>query len=349
MTRRLLVLLLVTLSIGLLALAQARISSIDAYLSRLVQSGQWSGAVLIAVGDRVVLRKGYGLADRESRTPFTPQTRHQVASVSKMFTAMAALKLRDAGKLRLEDSICAYLENCPSAWRSITVQNLMRHTSGIPDYEEPLGLYTLRYLAFMTRPDATEQVLGHARTQALEFKPGTRFRYSNTGYIVLSSIIERVSELPFNTAIQSLVLEPAGLPRSGMLEPDMNGISSGYTRGWTRVPRLALTPPAGDAALVSTLDDLYRWSRVMDGSAFVNSREAREVFTPGLGGYGYGWFVDVRFGRTRYIHTGELPGHRTVFVKYLKDRVTIIIFSNQDRAPMDAMTAEISSMIFNGR
>jgi D-alanyl-D-alanine carboxypeptidase len=346
MTRRVLVLFLVMLSGGLVALAQPRTAGIDAYLSGLVQSGQWSGAVLIAVGDRVVLRKGYGLADRESRTPFTPQTRHQVASVSKMFTAMAALKLRDAGKIRLEDSICVYLENCPNAWRSITVQHLMRHTSGIPDYEEPLGLYTPRYLAFMTRPDATEQILGHARTRALEFSPGSRFRYSNTGYIVLSSIVERVSGLPFNTAIQSLVLEPAGLPHSGMLEPDSNGISSGYARGWARVPRLALTPPAGDAALVSTLDDLYRWSRVMDGSAFVNPREAREVFRPGLGGYGYGWFVDVRFGHTRHIHTGELPGHRTVFVKFPKDRVTIVIFSNQDRAPMDAMTRQVASMIF---
>jgi CubicO group peptidase (beta-lactamase class C family) len=346
---RLFVLLLVILSGGLVALAQPRTAGIDAYLSRLEKYGQWSGAVLIAVGDRIVLRRGYGLADRESRTPFTPQTRHQVASVSKMFTAMATLKLRDAGKLRLEDSICVYLEHCPSAWQTITVQHLMRHTSGIPDYETPLGLYTPKYLAFMTRPDATKRILENARTQALEFTPGSRFQYSNTGYIVLSSIIERVSGLPFNTAIRALVLEPAGLQQSGMLEPDSSGVSSGYTRGWSRVPRLALMPPAGDAALVSTLDDLYRWSRIMDGSAFVGARESAEVFTPSLGGYGYGWFVDSRFQRTRYIHTGELPGYRTVFVKYPKDRVTIIVFSNQDRAPMDVMTREISSMIFNGR
>jgi CubicO group peptidase (beta-lactamase class C family) len=309
---------------------------------------------LIAVGDRVLLRRGYGLADRESRAPFTPETRHQVASISKMFTAMATLKLRDQGKLRLEDSICVHLENCPSAWQSITIQNLMRHTSGIPDYETPLGLYTPKYLAFMTQPDATERILKQARAQPLEFKPGSRFRYSNTAYIVLSSIVERASGLPFNDAIRTLVLEPAGLRDSAMLEPDASGVSSGYTRGWTLVPRLALTPPAGDAALVSTLDDLYRWSRIMDGGGFVNARETAEVFRPGLvggqhGGYGYGWFVDSRFGRTRYIHTGELPGYRTVYAKFPKDRVTIILFSNQDRAPMDAMTHDISSMILGRR
>jgi CubicO group peptidase (beta-lactamase class C family) len=348
-TKRFFVLIVVILSGALVAFAQARISSVDAYLSRLEQSGHWSGAVLIAVGDRVVLRKGYGFADRESRTPFTPDTRHQVASVSKMFTAMATLKLRDAAKLKLEDSVCAYLEHCPSAWQSITIQNLMRHTSGIPDYEEPLGLYTPKYLAFMTRPDATQRILKEARSQPLEFKPESQFRYSNTGYIVLSSIVERVSGLPFNTAIRTLVLEPAGLQHSRMLEPDSSNVSSGYTRGWTLVPRLALTPPAGDAALVSTLDDLFHWSRVMDSGAFVGAREMGEVFTPGLGGYSYGWFVDTRFGRTRYIHTGELPGYRTVFVKYPKDRVTIILFCNQDHTPMDTITRDLSSMILGWR
>lgn len=305
--------------------------------------------MLIAVGDRVVLRRGYGFADRESGAPFTPQTRHQVASISKMFTAMAALKLRDSGKLELTDSICFQLEPCPSAWRTVTVQNLMRHSSGIPDYETPLGLYTPAYLAFMTRADATERILENAYGQALEFRPGSRFQYSNTAYVVLSKIVERASGLAFNDAIRALVLEPAGLHDSAMLEPGTTGVSSGYTRGWQRVPRLALAPPAGDAALVSTLDDLYRWSRVMDGSAFVTAREASEVFTPGSGGYGYGWFVDSRFGRRRYIHTGELPGYRTVFVKYPKDRVTIIVFSDQDRAPMDAITRDLSSMILGGR
>ena len=339
------------LTFGLVALAQARDAgaSIERYLSGLEQSGQWSGAALIAVGDWVILRRGYGLADRESSAPFTPETRHQVASVSKMFTAMAALKLRDAGKLELADSICGYLERCPAAWRGITIQQLMRHTSGIPDYETPLGLYAPAYLAFMTRADATQRILGNARTQPLEFRPGSQFHYSNTAYVVLSSIVERVSGMPFNDAVRALVLEPAGLRDSEMLTPDAVGISSGYTRGWQRVPRLALAPPAGDAALVSTLDDLYRWSRVMDGSAFVSAREANEVFRPGLGGYGFGWFVDTRFGRRRYIHTGELPGYRTVFVKYPKDRVTIIMFSNQDRAPMDMMTRDISSIIFGVR
>jgi CubicO group peptidase (beta-lactamase class C family) len=329
---------------GLMVRAQGAIDAVDAYLSRLTNMGQFSGAILIGRGDRVLLRRGYGLADRERRVPFTPETPHQVASISKMFTAFATLKLRDAGKLRLTDSICVHLAPCPAVWRTITVRHLMRHTSGIPDYERRLVLYSPAYLAFMTRPDATKRILETAYTQALEFKPGTRFVYSNTGYIVLSRLIERASGMPFNQAIQQLVLEPAGLKNTSMLESSTapDGLSNGYTSGWQRVPRLALTPPAGDAALVSTLDDLLRWNRIMD-----TDPHAEEIFSPGLGGYGFGWFVDARFGRKRLIHTGELPGARTVFARFPRERLTIIVFSNQDRAPIDAMTREISRLMLD--
>ncbi len=309
-------------------------------LSRLTNSGKFSGAVLIARDGKILLRQGYGFANRGQRIPFTPETRHHVASISKMFTAMAVLKLRDQNILKLKASICVYLEQCPQIWDEITVQNLLTHTSGIADYEEQLGLYKKPYLEFMTRNDATEKILRNARTQKLEFKPGTRFKYSNTGYVLLSSIVEKVAKMPFNQAVQKLVLESTGLKNTAMFEAGMTGISSGYTTAWKTIPKLALTPPAGDAALVSTLDDLYSWSELMD------AREMREIFQAGLGGYGYGWFIDNRFERKRYIHTGELPGYRTVLIKYPGEKLTIVLFSNQDRAPMETVTREISKLLF---
>jgi D-alanyl-D-alanine carboxypeptidase len=309
-------------------------------LQNLTKAGKFSGAVLIARDGKVLLRKGYGFANREQRILFTPETPHHVASISKMFTAMTVLKLRDQNSLKFESSICVYLQQCPKVWQAVTVQHLMRHTSGIPDYEAQLGLYKQAYLEFMTRDDASEKILAQARKDKLEFKPGTKFKYSNTGYVLLSSIIEKVAGMPFNQAVQKLVLEPVGLNNTAMYNPEMTGISSGYTKNWKLISKLALTPPAGDAALVSRLNDLYRWSELMD------ARETLEVFKPGLGGYGYGWFIDNRFGRKRHIHTGELPGYRTVFIKYPNEKLTIILFSNQDRSPLETITREITPLLF---
>jgi CubicO group peptidase (beta-lactamase class C family) len=310
----------------------------DTYLTKLEKAGKFSGAVLIAKGNSVILRAGYGLANRETRVAFTAETPHHVASISKMMTAFVALKLRDQQRLKLEDRICIYVPDCPRQWSDIAIKQLIRHTSGIPDYEEKLRLYSQAYLEFMTQPGATERIFKQVRTQALEFKPGSTFRYSNTAYIILASIVEAVSGVPFNDAVRELALELAGLTHSSFAAP--KNVSVGYTKNWQRIPALSLEPPAGDAALVSTLDDLFKWSLAMDDPKML------EVFMPGLGGYGYGWFVNSRFKRKRYVHTGELPGYRTVFVKFPKDRVTIIIFANQDQAPTELMTREITKLVF---
>jgi CubicO group peptidase (beta-lactamase class C family) len=322
----------------------------DAYLRQLERAGQFSGAVLVARNGQVLLRQGYGFADPERHLPFTPDTPHRVASISKMITAMAVLQLRDAGKLRLTDSICTHLNDCPKAWQPVTVKHLLRHTSGIADYEEALGLYSQAYLDFMTQPGATARIVREAKNKKLGFVPGSQFRYCNTSYILLGLIIERVSGRAFNDVIRGVVLEPAGMKHSGMIarpEQPANlsvGTSSkGAVRA--RIPDLMLEPPAADAALVSTLDDLYRWSQAMDGSALVSTQLAREVFSKGLGGYGFGWFVDRRFNRTRYVHTGELPGYRTVFIKFPRDRVTIVVFANDDQSPSETISKELSRLV----
>lgn len=324
--------------------------------------GGFSGAVLVAKGGKILLRKGYGYADVEKRVPFTPETRHEVASLSKMFTSMAALKLRDRGRLRLADSICKYLDDCPEGWQPITVQHLMRNTSGIPDYEGPLGLGSEKYFEFMTRPEASAEIFANAGKLPLDFKPGEKFKYSNTGYIVLSHVIQKAAGRPFSEFVASAVLKPAGMTHSGVIgfRASPSNLAYGYTHGdigWEkalagipltsghlqRLPRLPLTPPEGDAWLYSTVDDLYRWSMIMDGGRFVSSQEAAEVFTAGLGNYGYGWFVDREFDRRRIKHTGSLPGYTSSFIKLPDDKITIIIISNLDRARMGSISRDVTA------
>ena len=206
--------------------------SVDRYLSARTELGRFSGAVLVAKGDRVLFRKGYGYADVARRAPFTPETRQAVASITKMFTSMAALKLRDAGKLRLDESVCARLSGCPDAWKPVTVRHLMRHTSGIPDYEDPLDLGSEKYLAVMMREGTSRRLVEDAKKEPLDFPPGTRFRYSNTGYLVLAEVVESAAGVPFNDFVTKTLLRPAGMVRAGLF--DGTSVPEGLARRRSR-------------------------------------------------------------------------------------------------------------------
>jgi CubicO group peptidase (beta-lactamase class C family) len=338
--------------------------SLDRYLAARTALGRFSGAVLVAQGDRILFRKGYGFADVARRAPYAPETRHAIASITKMFTAMAALKLRDTGKLRLDDSVCARLPGCPDAWKPVTVLHLMRHTSGIPDYEEPLDLGSERYLAVMTRDGTSRRLVDEAKAKPLDFPPGAKWRYSNTGYLVLAGIVENASGRPFNAFVTETLLVPAGMRRAGLFDGKTvpEGLAVGYTHpelGWAKLlagtpltsghlaarPRLPLTPPAGDAGLYATVDDLLAWSRAMDGGALVPKSEADEVFTPGLENYGYGWFVGEVWRRRRYRHNGSLPGFTSDFVKFPDEGLTLVFLCNVDRARLSAIVRDATAIV----
>ncbi|HKY96921.1 MAG TPA: serine hydrolase domain-containing protein [Gemmatimonadaceae bacterium] len=336
----------------------------DRYLSTRAEMGNFSGAVLIAKGGNILFRKGYGFADVEKRIPYTADTQHEVASISKMFTAMAALKLRNEGKLKLDDPICKYLDKCPDAWKPITISHLIHHTSGIPDYEEKLEIGSEKYMAFMTRPDASRLILDSARTQPLDFKPGEKFHYSNTAYNVLSEVIQRAAGMSFEDYVTRTLLVPARMTHSGVIGGKTKpvNLANGYTHNglpWdkmlsgvaltdghlVRVANLPLTQPVGDGWMYSTLDDLYRWSIIMDGGTnLVSKAEIAEVLAPGEFGYGFGWIVDKGLGHNRYRHTGALPGYISDFIKFPDDSVTIIVFSNMDRGRMSSVVRDLSAI-----
>lgn len=337
---------------------------VDRYLARCTELGRFSGAVLVARADRVWLRRGYGWADVEHRVAFTPETPQEIASVSKMFTAMAALKLRDRGRLALDDSLAMWLADCPPAWRSITLRQLIHHTAGIPDYEEALDIGSPRYMEWMGRRDAADRIVADARTKPLDFAPGTKFHYSNTGYIVLARVIERAAGRPFAEFVTRELLRPAGMTHSGVFDGGAGPkhLARGYTHGdlgWPRllagapltdghltpVPHLPLVPPIGDAGLYSTVEDLWRWSRVMDGGRLVSSDEAAEVFTPGLEDYGCGWFITHAFDRLRYRHNGILPGHVTDLIKFPDDSLTIVLMSDLDRTRLDRIARDVTAIV----
>lgn len=189
-------------------------TTIDKYLSIHSEMGKFSGSVLIARNGKPILRKGYGFADVEKRIPFTVETKQYVASITKMFTAMAIAKLQEKGKIRLEDSICSYIEDCPDAWKQITISHLLHHTSGIPDVEG-MEIGAEKYAELLKQADPAGRLIINAKKFPLQFQPGEKFSYSNIGYIILSRIVQKAARKSFPQFVNQTILKPAKMKSSG--------------------------------------------------------------------------------------------------------------------------------------
>jgi CubicO group peptidase (beta-lactamase class C family) len=327
-------------------------SRCDRYLRRLAALGRFSGSAEVRRDGELVFGGAYGAAALTPEQPATPRTQFEIASLSKMFTAFAALKLRDRGLLRLEDPVCDRLDDCPAHWRAVTIAHLIHHTSGIPDYEEALDLGSPAYMAFMAQPDAARRAILRERPLPLDFAPGTKFHYSNTGYLVLGTIVERVAGKPFGAFLRETIFASAGMRDTGTIGFDRPmQPTTGYEGRdipWPRflpgfrlaefaqaVPPLPLTPPEGDAGVYSTAHDLARWNELMlhpDGTVVTNAH-VREIFDGGAFGYGAGWTIGTDDdGRRRYRHTGELPGYLAVSSILPDERMTVVVLTNWTRS-----------------
>ncbi len=207
---------------------------VDLYMKARERLGQFSGAVLVARGGNVLYASGFGFADLEQRVPNRRTTRFAFASITKQFTALAIAQLRDAGKLSLNDRLCRFVDACPAAWSDVTLDQLVHHSSGIPDYEQGLDLDSDRYAQFMMGGDNTKRILDEARAKPLDFVPGTKFHYSNTGYLLLGKVIERASGQSYAAYLRDHVLALAhmwtasGIVPSNSFVPD---IATRYSAG----------------------------------------------------------------------------------------------------------------------
>jgi CubicO group peptidase (beta-lactamase class C family) len=223
--------------------------------SQLANEDQFSGAVLLAHDDTILLRAGYGLADREWNIPNTPTTKFRSASITKGFTAAAILLLQDEGKLSVKALICWYVANCPNAWQRITLDQLLTHTSGIPDYDSLPNYDTFR-LHRVTLSD----LIDFFRAEPLKFAPGTAWEYSNSGYVLLSQVIEKTSGESYLAFLKDHFFGPLGLNATGV--EDMTSIVPGRARGYKSPTQLAdyidMTTESSAGQIYSTVEDLYR-------------------------------------------------------------------------------------------
>lgn len=340
---------------------QSIANEMAAYLEAYLETGFFMGSVLIAYAEEVLLRQGYGMADLEHRVANSSQTKFRLGSVTKQFTAAAILQLQEQGLLKVNNPISTYLPNYPEGNR-ITVHQLLTHTAGIPNYTS-FPDYVHKQRTAMT----LDKTIAWFSDQPLEFIPGDslrdgkaeRYSYSNSGYTLLTKLIEVVSGQSYADYLQHHIFEPLGMTNSGYdkAEPILPHRASGYApaeEGYQNAAFIDMSIPSGAGGLYSTVEDLYRWDQALYTDAVLSESSRQLMFAPAVGmgeesgnaHYGYGWVIDYAYERDRVGHGGRIDGFTTSIARYHNEQIVIIVLSNLETAPVASISNALAAILF---
>lgn len=289
---------------------------------------QFSGSVLVARDGRILLSKGYGLANHEWKIPNSPQTRFRLGSITKQFTAMAVLLLEQQGKLKVADPVCKYVESCPAAWQPITIHHLLTHTSGIPNFTA-----FPEYKKTMMLPSPPLETVKRFTVKPLDFDPGTKHAYSNSGYVLLGMIIEKVAGESYASYLTKNILTPLGMADTGYdtTAEVLERRAAGYERtGATLInaPYLDMSIPHAAGSLYSTTLDLMTWDAALNNRRLLAEENYKRYFTPALSGYAYGWNIAQRYGVEVISHGGGINGFATTILRVPAQKLVVVALSN---------------------
>jgi D-alanyl-D-alanine carboxypeptidase len=311
-------------------------SELDRLLSVRFPADGPGAAVVVVKDGRVIFRKGYGLANLELKTPMQPDMVFEIGSVTKQFTSTAILMLVEQGKLSLDDDLHRYLPDYPDKGAKISIENLLTHTSGIKSYTSDLKWRG------MWRQDLTvQQILDITKDDPLEFPPGTKWKYDNTGYILLGAIIEKVSGLSYADYVRKNIFEPLGMKHSyyGSNSAVIPMRASGYSRNggsWVNATYLSMTQPYAAGSLMSSVDDLAIWDAAVSAGKLLSKASWERAFTPyklANGDdthYGYGWSIDAYDGHSIVRHNGGIFGYVSEVLRLSKEHLYVAMLTNSD-------------------
>ncbi|MDV3457890.1 serine hydrolase [Sphingomonas sp. HF-S4] len=294
--------------------------------------GEFMGAVLVAREGQILLDRGFGSANLEWKIPNDGTTKFRLGSVSKQFTAAAILILQERGKLSLDAPVKTWLTDAPAAWDKVTIRHLLSHTAGIPNFT---GFDD--YEKTKTLPATLESLTARFRDKPLEFQPGEKFAYSNSGYILLTTIVEKASGQPYATFVADQLFKPLGMADSGYdnRATVLPRRASGYTpspRGVVNTDYIDMTIPQGAGALYSTTHDLLKWTNGLFGGKLLKPTSLQAMTTPVKDDYGLGLFIAKTNGGTVINHGGGIEGFNT-WLGYDPDRkLTVVVLGNLNGA-----------------
>lgn len=344
--------LLISLAFNI-AYSQDKTQEISQYIQQYVDNDLFNGSALVIQNDKPLFQKSYGFANKEWNIANTTDTKFRIGSITKQFTAMLIMQLKQEGKLNLQEKITTYLPWYPKEnGDKITVHHLLTHSSGLPNYTESADAMN----DINTHSYSAEEIAKKYCVGKLEFEPGTTFKYCNTGFYLLGIIVETLTKKPFTEVLQERILNPAGMKNTGMDAPEnlVSNRASGYAYGFDGYTNADYINPAtatyAAGGLYSTPQDLYLWQKALYGYQLISKESTEIMFTPNLGNYGYGLYIVKTKTDTIIGHNGGLHGFSSSMLRFAKDKIIVILLDNtrvDKRGNLENITAGIVSILQN--
>ena len=300
------------------------------YMNAQVNVNDFRGSILIAQGGKVLVSKAYDSASSTTAASSHGAKRYSLGPIAKQFTAAAILQLQAKGDLQLQDSVCKYIPECPTDWQPIKLFNLLLQTDGIPEITRSSDNRKT------ASPGGFSRVLMRIEDRSLKFRPGEKFKYGNSGYVVLSAVIERISGEPYPEYLREHIFMPLGMQDTGHAEGTHIGRDSNYRQN---------REPGGDQ-LYSTVKDLYRWDRELYGGRTISKQLTDEMFKPYVDGYGFGWAILKEFDRIVDTQVGGLQVLGSSMRRYPGAETCVIVLSSLKDIDAEKISRDLAAILF---
>ncbi len=324
--------------------------AMDALMREVYKENEPGATVLVAKNGKPVFRKGYGMANLELGVANEPHMVFRLGSITKQFTAVSILMLYEQGKLKLEDEITQYLPDYPTHGHAITILHLLYHTSGIKSYT---GMP--EWLPMMNKDMTVEEMVNFFKNQPMEFAPGEKWNYNNSGYFLLGAIIEKLSGMTYAEFVHKNIFEPLGMDHTYYDMPTniIPGRVSGYkvtADGFENANYISMTQPYAAGSLASSVDDMLLWDEALYGEKLVSQETLKKAWTSGklnngeTFNYGFGWAV-AKINGTRIItHGGGINGFLTDGVRLPDDHVYVSMLTNAEKPFPDLLAYKLAAL-----
>jgi CubicO group peptidase (beta-lactamase class C family) len=339
------------LSLSILACMSARVfgDAVDDFIQSEISAQRIPGiSVAVVKGGKLIRAGGYGLSNIELDTPARADTVYQMASMTKQFTAAGVMVLLEDGKLALDDPVSKYLDAAPAGWSSITIRHMLTMTSGIEDYNQRLG---------DSKDDFTsEKIFRVVAGHPLDFKPAAKWSYSNSNYILLGLVIQKVSGKSWNEFLADRIFGPLGMKDTRRDEPSeiVKGRAALYEERDNRLVNCRSVNPSlfnnGDGGLLTTVLDVAKWDAALAPGKLLKKSSLEQMFSPvqfngrTIYHYGFGWFLNEYPGHRIVLHGGGRPGSATQISRFIDDQLTVVVLANRSGINAERLAHEIAKI-----